>query len=87
MEGSEHQATRAGDAPAPASPTSPPEPPAPRKPSFFKELHRRGMFKTAASYVFAAFAVMGGAEVTPDVGVKSGMVGAPAGGLPSQAEL
>src|SRR5512137_1340622 len=70
MAGSEDQATRAGDAPAPAPPAPLPEPPAPEKPpapvkrSLYRELHRRGMFKAAASYVFAAFAVMGGAEVT-----------------------
>jgi tetratricopeptide (TPR) repeat protein len=67
----EDQSTVPADPPTPSPSTPPPgeapvadAPPAVGKRSFYRELHRRGMFKAAVSYVFAAFAVMGGAEVT-----------------------
>jgi tetratricopeptide (TPR) repeat protein len=71
MAGNDDQVTVAADRPTP-TPSTPPTggppaaapPPAPAKRSLYREFHRRGMFKAAVSYVFAAFAVMGGAEVT-----------------------
>jgi eukaryotic-like serine/threonine-protein kinase len=51
---------------APPAPGGPPagHPRPHKKRTFWSELHRRRIFRAGASYVFAAFAVMGGVEVT-----------------------